>query len=117
MVFVGSMALDQLVLGRHLSSDGRRGYVLGAVLASLNALAAIGLQAWSKGRSTKTVLIAVFGGMACRMFLVLAALTVALRLGVPSLPLALSLLAYFAAFQVLEVASHRTRRALEAVPR
>ncbi len=76
----------------------------GAALATLNTLAAHALVGWSERRSTKVFLGAVLGGMVGRMALMLAAVLVGiLVLGLPQLPLVVSLLGYFVLFLVLEL--------------
>jgi hypothetical protein len=78
---------------------------LGGVLAALNTLAAYGLASWSIGRSTNAFLGAVRGGMVGRMGLMLAAVVAGvLALGLPKIPLAISLLSYFVVFLVMELA-------------
>jgi len=106
-VLGSSMIVDELALRPRLGAGERQAIFLGALIAGINAFAAAALQAWSKGRSTKAVLIAVFGGMTVRMLFVLTALTIAIQLGASSLPLALSLLLYFALFQIVEFAGLR----------
>jgi len=76
----------------------------GAALALANTLAAHGLVRWSWRRSTNAFLGAVLGGMVGRMGLMLAAVVAGvLLLGLPRLPLAVSLLSYFVLFLVLEL--------------
>ena len=89
----------------------------GAALATLNTLAAHALVTWSERRSTKLFLGAVLGGMVGRMALMLAAVLVGvLVLGLPRLPLVVSLLAYFALFLAVELAvqHQHARRSAEA---
>jgi hypothetical protein len=77
----------------------------GAVLAALNTVAAYFLVLWSSTRSTGAFLRAILGGMVGRMaFLIAAVVTAVLGLGLPSVPLAISLLAYFVLYLVLELA-------------
>lgn len=76
----------------------------GAALATLNTLAAHALARWSDRRSTKLFLGAVLGGMVGRMALMLAAVLVGvLVLGLPRLPLVVSLLGYFVVFLIMEL--------------
>jgi hypothetical protein len=78
---------------------------LGALLAALNTLTAYGLVRWSAGRSTTAFMRAILGGMVARMGVLLAAVVAAvLVLGLPKVPLAVSLLAYFVSFLALELA-------------
>jgi hypothetical protein len=76
----------------------------GAALALANTLVAHGLVLWSSRRSTNAFLGAVLGGMAGRMGLMLAAVVAGvLALGLPKLPLAVSLLSYFVLFLIMEL--------------
>jgi len=78
---------------------------LGGVLASLNAVAAYALVAWSAGRSNTAFFRAVLGGTLGRMALLLATVAFAiLGLGLPRLPLVIALLSYYVAFLALELA-------------
>jgi hypothetical protein len=73
----------------------RAAVALGALLATLNVLAAYALVTWSLGRSTNAFFRALLGGMAARLGLVLLAMALAIRgFGVSAMPLALSALAY-----------------------
>jgi hypothetical protein len=94
----------------------------GAALALANTLVAHGLVLWSSRRSTNAFLGAVLGGMAGRMALMLAAVVAGiLALGLPKLPLAVSLLSYFVLFLVMELSILHRRtsgpRALEGAGR
>jgi len=76
----------------------------GGALAVANTLAAHALVVWSSRRSTNAFLGAVLGGMVGRMALMLAAVVAGvLRLGLPKLPLAASLLSYFVLFLIMEL--------------
>jgi hypothetical protein len=88
----------------------------GAALAVLNTLAAHALVLGSQGRSTRAFLGLVLGGMVGRLALMLAAVVLGvLALGLPRLPLVISLLAYFALFMVVELTLQH-RSAGRAVP-
>ena len=88
----------------------------GAALAVLNTLAAHALVLGSQGRSTRAFLGLVLGGMVGRLALMLAAVVLGvLALGLPRLPLVVSLLAYFALFMVMELTLQH-RSAGRAVP-
>jgi hypothetical protein len=101
----GSAAALWPLLGRFLGDHERLAAAGGAGLAVLNALLAYAIVLWSERRSTNVFLGAVLGGMLGRMALLLAAVVAGvLLLGLPKLPLALSLLAYFVVFLVLELA-------------
>ena len=76
----------------------------GALLAAANTMAAFLLVRFSQPRSTNVFLGAVLGGMVARMGVMLAAVVLAvLQFGLPKVPLAVSLLAYFVVFLVLEL--------------
>jgi hypothetical protein len=94
-----------------LDGAGRAAAALGAGLAAANALAAYFLVVWSESRPPATFLRALLGGMVGRMAFLLAAVVAAvLLLDLPKVPLATSLLAYFAVLLVLEltIVHHRT---------
>jgi hypothetical protein len=97
-----------------LPDHSRTAVMAGAALAAANTLAAYGLVLWAAGRSTTAFLGVVLGGMVGRMGVMLAAVVAGvLALGLPKVPLALSLLAYFVPFLVFEltVLQRRTRGA------
>lgn len=76
----------------------------GGALAAVNTVAAYGLARWSAHRSPNVFLGAVLGGMFGRMAVMLVAVVVGvLALGLPRLPLAISVLVYFTAFLFLEL--------------
>ena len=101
----GSLSLAWPVLMPRLDPAARSAAILGGALAALNTLAAYALVVWSAPRGTNVFLGAVLGGMVGRMGLLLCAVVAAiLGLGVPKLPLALSLLGYFVVFLVIELA-------------
>ena len=105
-IVLAATALTQAVLLPFLSGDVRLAVALGAVLAAANVLVAFALTAWGLKRPPKAFLAAVLGGMAARMGVVLLAVVLALRfVGLPALPLALSLLGYFMPFLALEIAA------------
>jgi hypothetical protein len=88
-----------------LAAGNRTAAVAGALLAAVNTLGAYGLVLWASGRSTNAFMGAVLGGMVGRMGLMLAAVVAAvLFLGLPKVPLAVSLLGYFVVFLVFELA-------------
>jgi hypothetical protein len=87
-----------------LAEESRPAALFGAGLAAVNTLAAYALVLWAAGRSTNAFLGAVLGGMVGRMGVMLAAVVAAvLFLGLPKVPLAVSLLAYFVLFLVFEL--------------
>ena len=83
---------------------GRSAVLAGAALAALNTILAYFLVLWSAGRSTNVFLGAVLGGMVGRMALMLAAVaTGILFFELPKAPFAISLLAFFVLFLVVEL--------------
>jgi hypothetical protein len=110
-VVVVSQAVVALLFRARLEPAALYGMVLGAGLAAVNTLAAYGLVLWAQRRSTNTFMGAVLGGMVGRMGLMLAAVVAAvLGLGLPKVPLAISLLAYFVLFLVFEIAVLQKQR-------
>jgi MFS family permease len=104
-VVAGSLGLVWLGFGQRLTAPALQGIVFGGVLAAANTLAAYGLVRWSEKRSANAFMGAVLGGMVGRMGLMLAAVVGAvLLLGLPKVPLAVSLLSYFVLFLVFEIA-------------
>ena len=75
-------------------------------------------MSWSRQRSTQAFFAAVLGGMVGRMAFMLGAVVLGvLVLGLPRLPLVVSLLAYFTLFLGLELTvQHRNTRGM-AEPR
>ena len=90
----------------------------GAALAVANTVVAYGLVVWADRRSTNVFLGVVLGGMVGRMGVMLAAVVAGVMLlGLPKVPLALSLLAYFVVFLVFELAMLQRRTSRTAVAR
>lgn len=99
-----TLALAWPLALRRLDGLARAAVGFGASVAVLNTIAAHALVRWSAGRSTTAFLRAVLGGMIGRMALMLAAFVAGLlALGLPRVPLAVALLAYFVVFLVLEL--------------
>jgi hypothetical protein len=99
------LGVTWLPLLKGLETRARWAALLGGALAALNAITAYLLVLWSASRPTGAFLKAILGGMVGRMAFLLAAVLVAvLGLGLPSVPLAVSLLSYFVLFLVLELA-------------
>jgi hypothetical protein len=109
-----SLGLLLLALRERLDGAARWAVLLGAGLAAANTCAAYFLARWSAGRSNQAFMGAVLGGMVGRMAVMLAGFAVAvLAIGLPQLPLVLSLLGYFTLFLAFELAilSRRPREA------
>ena len=110
-VVLATLAGAWFALGDRLAEGAFPGVVLGAVMAAVNTLAAYGLVRWAERRSTNAFMGAVLGGMVGRMGVMLAGVLGAiLVLGVPKVPLAVSLLSYFAFFLVFEIAILQRQR-------
>lgn len=110
-VVAGSLGVVWLGFGRRLAPEALQAVVLGAVVAAANTLAAYGLVRWAEKRSTNAFMGAVLGGMVGRMGLMLGAVVAAVLVqGVPKVPLAVSLLAYFVFFLVFEIAVLQKQR-------
>lgn len=118
-VALSSFALAWLVALRRLDSSVLRAALFGGALAVGNTLVAHALVLWSAQRSTNAFLGAVLGGMVGRMALLLLAVAGGvLLLGLPKLPLAVSLLSFFILFLVLELAIlHRHTSAISGAAR
>jgi hypothetical protein len=104
-VVLATLGLAWPLALHRLDAPARWAVAFGVVIAVLNTTAAHALLRWSAGRSASVFLQAVLGGMLGRMALMLGAvLAGVLLLGLPRLPLAFSLLAYFVLFLCLELA-------------
>jgi hypothetical protein len=98
---------------RRADAPTRWAAAFGGALAVANTVAAHALVRWSTRRSTNAFLGAVLGGMVGRMAVVLGAVVAGiLLLGLPRLPLAVSVLSYFVLFMLLELSVlHRSTSA------
>jgi hypothetical protein len=109
-IALATFALAWAAALRRADAPTRWAAAFGASLAVANTIAAHTLARWSRGRSTKAFLGAVFGGMLARMALMLAAVVAGvLWLGLPKLPLVGALLPYFVLFLVLELSTLQRR--------
>jgi hypothetical protein len=89
---------------RRADAPARWAAAFGTALAVANTIVAHALVQWSARRSTNAFMGAVLGGMVGRMALMLAAVAAAvLWLGLPKVPLAVSLLSYFVLFLAMEL--------------
>ena len=83
---------------------GKSAVVAGGALAAFNTILAYFLVLWSSGRSTNAFLGAVLGGLVGRMALMLAAVAAGILVfELRKAPFAISLLAFFVLFLVLEL--------------
>jgi hypothetical protein len=114
----GSQLLLVPALSGVLDSAALAAMLFGGALAALNTLLAFGIVGWSEKRSTNAFLGAVLGGMVGRMGLMLAAVVAAvLFLGLPKVPLAVSLLSYFVLLLVIELSVLQKKTTARAHPR
>jgi hypothetical protein len=105
IVVASSLGAVVLGLRGRLDAADIAALVVGAALALANSVAAYGLVTWSAERSTAWFFRAILGGMLARMTFLLGAVLVGiLFLDLPRLPLVFSLLGYFVALLVFEVA-------------
>lgn len=104
---------------RQLDGASRWAAVYGAALAVANTILAHFLVLWSEGRPTNVFLGTVLGGMVGRMAVLLLAVVAGIAgLGLPRLPLAISLLSCFVLFLVMEITIlHRRTPALSGAGR
>jgi hypothetical protein len=112
MIVILAAALSGAAALRLVEASSRAAVGVGATLAALNTIVAFALAAWAESRPVTAFMVAVLGGMLARMAVLLAAFAGAvLWLRLPTLPLVVSLLAYFLGFLIFELAvlHHRTR--------
>jgi hypothetical protein len=103
---VGLLLVSQppLLIAGGWNGRTRVALLLGGLLAALNAIAAYACARWAAKRSMRALFVAVLGGMTVRMLVLLAVVALAvLGARLPVMPLALSLMAYFAVFLALEL--------------
>jgi hypothetical protein len=104
LIVVSSMLLVLTGLAQVLDAPARLATMVGGMLAAANTLVAYFLVGWAEKRTTKLFLGVVLGGMLGRMAVLLMAVVAAiLYFGLPKIPLAVSLLAYFVVFLVFEL--------------
>jgi hypothetical protein len=117
-IAVATFALAWGVALRQADAPTRWAVAFGGALAVANTLAAHALVLWSSRRPPNAFLGPVLGGMVGRMAAMLAAVVAGiLLLGLPKVPLALSLLSYFVFFLIMELSIlHRRTSAVAAPP-
>jgi hypothetical protein len=103
-VVAATLAALILGLGGRFASSDVAAILIGSGMAAANSIAAYWLVVWSSGRSNVWFFRAILGGMLARMTFMLAAVVAGILLGLPRLPLVFSLLAYFVALLVFELA-------------
>jgi hypothetical protein len=95
-----ALALDP----RRLDAAGGWAALYGGALAALNAVGAYWLVLWSDGRPTVVFLRTILWGTLGRMVTLLLGVAVGiLALGLPRVPLIVSLLSYFLLFLVMQI--------------
>jgi hypothetical protein len=100
-----TLAALVLGLGGRLAAADVTAVLIGSGIAAANSVAAYWLVVWSAGRSNVWFFRAILGGMLARMTVMLAAVVAGILIvGLPHLPLVFSLLAYFVALLVFELA-------------
>ena len=98
---------------RRLDAAGRWAALYGGALAVLNAVAAYFLVVWSDRRPTTVFLRAVLWGTVGRMAALLLGVAAGiLTLGLPRVPLVVSLLSCFLVFLVMEITIFHRRAAI-----
>ena len=103
-IVLGVVAATLAAVWPVVSADARAAVLFGAALSSGNTVLAYFLTVWSITRPPNVFLGVVLGGMVVRMVMMLLAVVAAvLGLGLPALPLTVSLLAYFVGFLVFEL--------------
>ena len=118
LIVLGVVAATLAAAWPAVTEEARPAVLAGAALAAGNTVLAYFLTVWSITRSPNVFLGVVLGGMVARMVMMLLAVVAAvLGLGLPALPLAVSLLAYFVAFLVFELTVLHRRTSPRAVAR
>jgi hypothetical protein len=109
LVVLGVVAVTLAAAWPAVAPESRAAVLCGAALSAANTVLAYFLTIWSITRSPNVFMGVVLGGMVARMVVMLSAVVAAVVLaGLPALPLAASLLAYFVAFLAFELtALHR----------
>lgn len=101
-VFLSSLGVS--LAEASLPEGAPRAFAFGAGLAGLNAVASMGLLAWSRRRSHAAFMRALLGGMLGRMGVMLGAVALGLvALDLPRMPLVIGLLTHFVLFLALEL--------------
>lgn len=108
-LIVSGLAASSLLIAlafapRRLDVAGRWAALYGSALAVGNAVCAYSLVLWSDRRRTTVFLRAILWGTLGRMLTLLVGVAVGvLALGLPRVPLVVSLLAYFLLFFVMQI--------------
>jgi len=117
-IVLGVVAATLAAAWPAVPAEARAAVLSGAALSACNTVLAYFLTVWSMARSPNVFLGVVLGGMVARMVTMLLAVVAAvLGLGLPALPLAVSLLAYFVAFLAFELTVLHRRTSHRAAAR
>ena len=118
LIVLGVVAATLAAAWPAVPVEARAAVLYGAALSAVNTVLAYFLTVWSIGRPPNVFLGVVLGGMGVRMAMMLIAVVAAvLGLGLPALPLAVSLLAYFVPFLAFELTILHRRTSPPAVAR
>jgi len=118
LVVMGVVAVTLAAAWPAVAPEARAAVLCGAALSAGNTVLAYFLTIWSITRSPNVFLGVVLGGMVARMVAMLSAVVAAVLLaGLPVLPLAASLLAYFVAFLAFELTALHRRTSQPAAVR
>ena len=118
LIAMGVVAATLAAAWPAVSAEARAAVLGGAGLAAGNTVLAYFLTVWAITRSPNVFLGVVLGGMVVRMVVMLLAVVGAVvGLGLPALPLAVSLLAYFVAFLAFELTVLHRRTSQRAAAR
>ena len=118
LIVLGVVAATLAAAWPAVPADARAAVLYGAALSAGNTVLAYFLTVWSMARSPNVFLGVVLGGMVARMVMMLLAVVAAvLGLGLPALPLAISVLAYFVPFLAFELTVLHRRTSQPAAAR
>lgn len=118
LIVLGVVSATLAIAWPLVAPEARAAALVGAALSAANTVLAYFLTLWSINRPPNVFLGVVLGGMVARMMTMLAAVVAAvLVLGLPALPLAASLLAYFVGFLAFELTALHRRTSQRAAAR
>ena len=118
LIVLGVVAATLAAAWPAVPGEARAAVLFGAALSAANTVLAYFLTLWSINRPPNVFLGVVLGGMVARMVTMLATVVAAvLGLGLPALPLAVSLLVYFVGFLAFELTALHRRTSPRAAAR
>lgn len=118
LIVLGVVAATLAAAWPAVSVEARAAVLAGAALSAGNTVLAYFLTVWSIGRAPNVFLGVVLGGMVARMIAMLIAVVAAVvGLGLPALPLVVSLLSYFVGFLAFELTALHRRTSQPVVAR